>query len=797
MRNVSNQFLEAMKERRDFYAVAEITFANGTQKTLEKYDFAITGNSVADNAGTSSFPLGILSAKRIELTIMNDDDRWSEYDFYWAKIRLQTKFDLDDGTTEALNIGTFTVITPESYGTTITVTAMDDSYKTDKDYTTGLIYPVTVGEALRDSCQTCGVNLLTTTFANDDYIIPQKPEDLTHRQFIGICAMIAGGNARFDEFNRLKIMSYDLSGFESVESWDGGTFEPWTGGEDIDGGSFNPWTHGERADGGTFGDRANIHFLYQFKSGLKIEVDDVIITGVQIADSDKNVHLYGSEGYVLSLDNQLADGKEDEVANRIGQMIVGLRFRPFSGDHISLPTAEFMDLAVILDRKNNAYRTVLTDVDFTYFGFTTLKCSADSPIRNSSTYAGSTTKAIVEARRNTEQQLNDYDRTVQKMNDLIAQSFGVFRTEYVLEDGSVILYLHDKPTREESTNIWRIAGSVFSVSDDGGKTWKAGLDSQGNAVVNVLSAIGINFDWAHGGTLTLGGYNNTDGKLTILNNAGNQVGYIDNTGVHFNAGTLSFGNLFGVDASGNMTANSLKSTNASITGGSINITTTNQSDSRISLKYGDWTLNISPLQLELINPSISRRLLVQAGGMYLYYGNQIVGSWAQGGNNDPENVLNVGGSVYCSMMIATGTKNRAVNTPDFGKVLQYCYETASPMFGDIGTGKTDTDGTCYIYFDPVFAETVSTDCAYQVFLQKEGQGDIWIEEKHQGYFVVKGTPNLSFSWEAKAKQRDYEYERLEVFDDGQGEEADTDYAALAESYLTTFEKEIFDYESID
>ena len=38
---------------------------------------------------------------------------------------------------------------------------------------------------------------------------------------------------------------------------------------------------------------------------------------------------------------------------------------------------------------------------------------------------------------------------------------------------------------------------LFAVSTDGGKTWNAGMDSSsGNAVVNVLSSIGINFDWA-------------------------------------------------------------------------------------------------------------------------------------------------------------------------------------------------------------------------------------------------------------------------------------------------------------
>lgn len=49
----------------------------------------------------------------------------------------------------------------------------------------------------------------------------------------------------------------------------------------------------------------------------------------------------------------------------------------------------------------------------------------------------------------------------------------------------------------------------------------------------------ISFNAALGGELTLGGINNGNGKLVIRDSAGNQVGYIDNTGVNFTKGTFS------------------------------------------------------------------------------------------------------------------------------------------------------------------------------------------------------------------------------------------------------------------
>ena len=110
---------------------------------------------------------------------------------------------------------------------------------------------------------------------------------------------------------------------------------------------------------------------------------------------------------------------------------------------------------------------------------------------------------------------------------------------------------------------------------------------------------------------------------------------------------------------------------------------------------------------------------------------------------------------------ASGTKSRVAETKDYGNRLLYCYETPTPYFGDIGTGRTDETGICYVSIDDIFHETVNIGAGYSVFLQKEGLGDVWVEEKSSAFFVVKGTPNLPFSCEIKVIQKDYEYLRLE------------------------------------
>ena len=114
-------------------------------------------------------------------------------------------------------------------------------------------------------------------------------------------------------------------------------------------------------------------------------------------------------------------------------------------------------------------------------------------------------------------------------------------------------------------------------------------------------------------------------------------------------------------------------------------------------------------------------------------------------------------------LTVNGTKNRKVTTDNYVDRLLYCYETPSPMFGDIGSGTIGQDGECYVSVDDIFGETARTDMQYQVFLQACGQGELYVSEKEPTHFVVSGTPGLAFDWEMKARQTEYENLRFEQY----------------------------------
>ena len=113
-----------------------------------------------------------------------------------------------------------------------------------------------------------------------------------------------------------------------------------------------------------------------------------------------------------------------------------------------------------------------------------------------------------------------------------------------------------------------------------------------------------------------------------------------------------------------------------------------------------------------------------------------------------------------------GKKTRIIHTDDGRNIEMYAYETASPTFGDMGTGKLDDDGKCYVYLDDDFLLTVEKDMKYHVMLTAKGTGELYVEktDEKDGYFVVQGTPRLEFFWEIKTRQKGCRDMRIEQSD---------------------------------
>lgn len=1101
MINVSNEFKTLMSERQDFKEYAEVTLANGTVLELTEDDFSIDNNSLVDSAGENSIPLGVALSRNVQLEIMNDDDHLSDYDFFGAKIRLFLTFELSS-TIEKIEYGTFTVTQPETYGSVVTIVGYDDMYKADKTYSTTLTFPATAKSVLIDSCDTCGILIGNSNFLHNDFQIPTMPSsEYTHRQIIGFIAMIACGNARIDRTGHLQIITYD------------------------------------------FDYSTNIHDIESYDS-LTSDTNNVQVTGVQMTktvtktttDEDGNENeedveelvKYGSDGYVLEIENPLVAGHEETLVSWIYEKFKDVTFRGFTMDYISYPIAEFGDKIKITDWRGKSFYSVITDVNFVFFGYTTLKNSAESPMRNQSNYTSSEQKALIQGKELVEREKTNRENAIKKLNEILKSGSGLYSTEEKQPDGSSIYYLHDKRSLAESRNVIKLTSDAIGFSTDGGKNYPYGFTITGEMITRLLYAEGINADYINTGALTvkdksgniiffadietgtvrISGDNVTIGGKTAteaINDAINEakksramiinldkdyqaiatdykgeytafpechttaqvlyghtdisndctynvqkssgvvgawngsthtytvtgltteVGWVDITANYLNTYSVTkrfdiaklkggipgetgakgekgetgatgpqgdqgsagrtyfmepstgiikrsadssmvpnYITLSGYYRDGTATArtaykcrfkieetidgdtyktvytssadetsitHSLYGALATTNGGAIQAASnkaigiprdvaalrctmyaaggftevldietipvaidvdalTHEEIFNLLTNDGAWQGIYRGSDGKLyINFTYARGGALNLGGKYETYGNgelHVYNMWDQEivtvdtkgilvsnyflqddktpqsyicllpelfndgmyvsknkdgtgkasivrhdrikvknsknsvgtpfdqestettidyesilishGLNSTEKghfyvsigekkelfVSDLDSSFYGNVDISggnltvhkdfscTGTKKRIVDTENYDIRSQYCYETATPMFGDIGTAQTDETGECYISIDDIFAETVNTGIEYQVFLQKEGQGDLWVEEKTPTYFTVKGTENLKFSWEIKAIQRDYEFERLEEYQD-ENKEVAIDY----------------------
>ena len=497
MINVSNAFKEKLEAGEPVRMVVDITFPDGTKKTINE-DIMSGANSFSDCAESSSFPVGVAVCKALTLNINNDQEQWKNYNFYGAKIhaylKLQTSYAAPESVSELLDEnynpildsagdailvtqaatkdviesvdkGIYTVTTPEQYSDIITITALDDMYKANKAYTSGLKLPQSLINLVRDACETIGIGM-NLNMKYGDIVIRSVPDQMTFRQLFGYAAMVESANARIDYSGNLRFVKWDF-------------------------------------------EKTDIPDLKAYGNPPTLSSDDIVITGIKVKNGQSNDDtdteysgMYGEDGYVLELENELIDTDQLEtVASIIGEQLVGAQFRNLEGDLVYNPLVEFGDMVYSYDRLGNKYLTPLTDVSGNVGGLTTVKTQADDPIRGSSDYYSGETKAIVAARQMVKKETSAREDAIKRLNTRLDSASGMYVTDVEVEDGSFIRYFHNKPTLAESQNVIKITAEAIGFSNDGGKTYPYGITLDGETITKILYAEGINADYINAGTL--------------------------------------------------------------------------------------------------------------------------------------------------------------------------------------------------------------------------------------------------------------------------------------------------------
>lgn len=525
MRDISNRFKnEQNNDNRNYLKYADITLTDGTVINLTNADFWSNGMKFEDSVSDdNTFNIGSANINTLNLSINNFDGKYTDYDFTDATVICYVGIELEPEDTSALldttgdkildttgneiivhknaliekiRICTMTVIdTPYQNTTIIELECEDNMRKFDRDYSASkLKYPATRKQIIQDACKVCGVTLDTLNFYQDSYQIPARPDDeaLTFRQVIAWTCQIGCQYARCDKYGRLTIKWYDT----------------------------------EITDA----NRVTI----KSTNGFTPNLDDVVITGVQVTeyleststDEEASSYLYGEEGYVLKIsENKLIpQGTGEVVANMIGEKCVGMSFRPFETECLTDIVLEAGDAVLITDRKGNKYKSFLTNVVLQPGSFEQISCNAESAARNSSKTYSLVTQASVDARKSVWRERTTREQALQEFKDRLDNSTGVYTTVQTQQDGSQIFYLHDKPTLAESKAVWKMTAEAWGVSTDGGQTWNGGMTVDGDTIVRILNAVGVNADWINAGAITV---TDTDGSIIFSVDMDTKSVYLD------------------------------------------------------------------------------------------------------------------------------------------------------------------------------------------------------------------------------------------------------------------------------
>lgn len=225
---------------------------------------------------------------------------------------------------------------------------------------------------------------------------------------------------------------------------------------------------------------------------------------------------------------------------------------------------------------------------------------------------------------------------------------------------------------------------------------------------------------------------------------------------------------------------SLVTSDATITGGTVNIRTADEKSSAIVLTYAEEQLDLRPSEILLNAYDLGTQTVLSSF------------AFAIGTRSNPYVDISGADMEVNVDFVVHGSKNRVVKTKSYDTRKLYCYEMASPIFGDVGHGVIGADGLCYVDVDQVLLETIDTNQSYQVFLQSYSQHNVYVLERQSQYFIVKGEPHTEFDWELKAKQLDFSIERLDTY--SKEKFKDEDYVGLASEYLRAYEQEVLDYE---
>lgn len=466
------------------------------------------------------------------------------------------------------------IVNSASYnGSLITLECYDYMCKLDFPYTSTLTWPATPNYIVRNACNLCGLAYSGKTFPHQSAIRLRKPEDgaITFRDVISYVAQLCGCYVRCNANGQLELSWYNQDALETETPSGSGSnvyhinsiyskdisvtnVVPSVISITYDTDNPNDVEENESARLSDWQSTTTYSIGEPCKYNDKVWrslVDNNTTEPTLLATTKWRYVADATSTYIIEIEKNpfITEDNVTTIREWLGLQLLGRAFRKATISHGSDPSIEAGDVAIAIMPDGTTYYPILiSKTTFNVGSPQTSISAAENPVKNTSTKYTVDTKNMVAVRRMIRKQLTTRDAAYSDLVHALSDYGGLYLTEEPDDvNGGTIYYLHDESTLAQSTTVYKITAGGWGISTDGGVTYNTGITAYGVAVFNMLSATGISFDWAEGGTLTLGGAGNGNGVLVVKDSNDSNVVSIDNKKILINEPYSNEHNTFKID----------------------------------------------------------------------------------------------------------------------------------------------------------------------------------------------------------------------------------------------------------
>lgn len=243
------------------------------------------------------------------------------------------------------------------------------------------------------------------------------------------------------------------------------------------------------------------------------------------------------EGHTLELDNN-NPLISDNVIQNIYDNIKDFTYMPYTLKLIRGDVAQdVLDYITITDTKSNTFDSYVFNNSWTFNGALKQDMSAkgENTLKNTYSSKGFIARTIEKIQK--ELIPNTLEKAIENATQLLTE----FNGGYVIKkDGE--LFISDNEDLDKAVRIWRwnINGLGYSSTGINGPYGTA-ITMDGSIVANYITSGSMTADRIKGGTLKIGGINNTNGEIQVVDKDENELVKINLEGIILSNGTKIIG----------------------------------------------------------------------------------------------------------------------------------------------------------------------------------------------------------------------------------------------------------------